>query len=120
MAAKEWASLLAGLALAAAGVTAFAVSGNDGAGASPASPPSTVPAAVAPAVPVETATTLPASGDLPAAVAAVLAQGGSLQSIDPAAFGIPAEVARVLASRGVILTVRQQAASALPASGRGQ
>jgi subtilisin family serine protease len=120
MAAREWASLAAGLALAAAGVTALAVSGNDGAGAPPASPPSTVPAVGAPDLPVGTTTTLPAAGDLPAAEAAVLAQGGSLRAIDPAAFGIPEEVARVLASRGVILTVRREPASALLTSGRGQ
>jgi len=117
MAAKEWASLVAGLALAAAGVAAYATSGPGGARAAPVPPATTVPAAAASALPVETATTLPAAGDLPAGVAAVLAQGGSLQAIDPAAFGIPAEIARVLAARGVILTVRPQ--TAVLSSARG-
>ncbi len=117
MAAKEWASLVAGLALAAAGVAAYATSGPGGADAAPVPPMTTVPAAAAPIPPVETTTTLPAAGDLPPGVAAVLAQGGSLQSIDPDAFGIPAEVARVLTARGVILTVHPQ--TPLLSSARG-
>jgi hypothetical protein len=117
MAPKEWASLMAGLALAAAGVAAYATSGPGGAGAAPSPPATTVAAAVAPAFPIETAMTFPAAGDLPVGVAAVLAQGGSLQAIDPTAFGIPAGVARVLAARGVILTVRAQTAVLSSAGG---
>ena len=111
MAAKEWASLLGGLALAGVGLAALAASGPGEVPAVPTTPP--VTAAPAP-VPV---TAPPA--DLPAAVEAVLAGNGPLQLIDPSAYGIPAEVARVLAERGVILTVTVDP-SAVPNSGKGR
>jgi len=113
MAAREWASLLAGLALASAGLTALAVSGP---GEGPAVLPVTAAPAVVPATTTAAATT---TADLPAAVAAVLAGNGPLEVIDPSAYGIPAEVARVLAERGVVLSVTADPAAALtPARGQ--
>lgn len=111
MAAKDWASLLGGLALAGLGLTALAASGPGEVPAIPAAPP--VTAAPAPAV-----VTTPAA-ELPAAVEAVLAGNGPLEVIDPGAYGIPAAVARVLAERGVVLTVTADPA-APPSPARGQ
>jgi len=104
MAAREWASLLAGLVLAATGVTTLALAGHRRDTAVPASPApaaaTTLPEGGGP-VP----STVPAASGIPASVAAMLARDGSLDAIVPGSGGIPAEVARVLAERGVILTV---------------
>jgi hypothetical protein len=111
MAAKEWASLLGGLALASLGLTALAASGPGEAPAVPAAPPVTA----APVV----ITVAPPDADLPAAVEAVLAGNGPLEVIDPGTYGIPAAVARVLAERGVVLTVSADGV-APPIPARGQ
>jgi len=111
MAAKEWASLLGGLALAGAGLVALAASGPGEVPAVPAAPSVTA----APVVVTEA----PPAADLPAAVEAMLAGNGPLEVIDPSAYGIPAAVARVLAERGVVLTVTADPAAA-PIPARGQ
>lgn len=111
MAAKEWASLLGGLALAGLGLTALAASGRGEVPAVPAvSPVTAAPAPVIVAVP---------SVELPTAVAAVLAGNGPLEIIDPGAYGIPPAAARVLAERGVVLMVTTDSAAA-PIPARGQ
>ena len=81
MAAKEWASLLGGLALAGAGLVALAASGPPRCRQSPAAPP--VTAAPAPV------TVVPPAADLPAAVEAVLAGNGPLEVIDPSCLRHP-------------------------------
>lgn len=107
MAAREWASLAAGLALAGLGLGAFATASPPG-GAAPAA--TTQPAATS-------SETVPGSASgavTPAASSAdgaggtvlgTLLAGGYLEVIVPGEAGIPAEVARVLATRGVALQV---------------
>jgi hypothetical protein len=108
MATREWASLVAGLALAGAGLVAFATaSPADGV---PATATTSVPAvpsdtAASPAAAAAPAAPVPAVGDLSPAVAVVLARAGYLEVVGPEQSGVAAEVARVLTARGVVLQV---------------
>jgi len=119
MANKEWASLLAGLVLATAGVTALALADGGPADASVPAPTPTVSAAAEGASGSETAAPAPeAAAARPSGAAAGMgAEVGWLREIDPAAFGIPPQVARVLASRRVVLTVRQTGDAAFVGEG---
>ena len=110
MAAREWASLLAGLALGASGLVAFALSGGDGVPGPEAAPAGSAGVGTAPATVATVTTAGPAAGGLAAPVDRVLDRAGARRVIDPAAFGIPEEVGRVLAARGVILMVPEPAA----------
>jgi hypothetical protein len=112
---REWAGLVAGLALAGAGLFAFILSGDD-AGSAPAveSVETTLAPAVVETVLVGPQVEIPGLSD---AADRVLSSRGYAGVENAASLGLPEAVVRVLKREGVVLLVPESSEGGGPAGG---